>query len=72
MKIKKSWLVDYNGAKIIIVKTKEGYYMQDGLNPTNYSSFVEIEKIQAKDYIKRTKLKTCYNCGSKKCDCKDE
>lgn len=56
MKIKKSYLVDFNGAKIIIVKTKEGYYMQEGLNSTNYSSFVKIENKQAKNYINRTAL----------------
>lgn len=72
MNIKKSWLVDYNGAKIIIIKTKEGYYMQEGLNPSNYSSFVKLEKISAKDFIKRTKLKTCFNCGVKNCQCKDD
>lgn len=54
MKIKKQWLVDYNGAKILIVKTKDTYYMQEGLNPTNYSSFVKLDSVQAKDYIKRT------------------
>jgi len=72
MKIRKQWLVEYNGAKILIVKTKDGYYMQEGLNPTNYSSFVKLDNVRARDYIKRTKLKTCHNCGSKKCNCADE
>jgi len=69
MKIKKQWLIVFNGYNTILIKTNEGYFMME---TTNITAFVKIEKMMAKDFIKRTKLKTCYNCGSKKCNCKDE
>lgn len=58
MKIKKQWLIIFNGTNNILVKTKEGYFMSE---TTNITAFVTVNKIMAKDFIKRTKLKTCYN-----------
>lgn len=69
MKIKKQWLIVFNGYHTLLVKTKEAYFIQE---TTNIKAFVKIDKVMAKDFIKRTKLKTCFNCGSQKCNCKDE
>lgn len=69
MKIKKQWLILFNGYHAILVKTKYFYFIQE---TTNITAFVKIDKIMAKDFIKRTKLKTCFNCGNKKCNCKNE
>ena len=52
MKIKKQWLIFFNGYLTKIVKTKNGYFIEE---QTNLTAYVPIMKDIAKQYIERTK-----------------
>ena len=52
MKIKKQWLIFFNGYLTKIVKTKNGYFIKE---QTNLTAYVPIMKDIAKQYIERTK-----------------
>jgi hypothetical protein len=52
MKIKKQWLVLFNGYLIKLIKTKNGYFIEE---QTNLISYIPIMTNIAREYINITK-----------------